>query len=155
GDRLIDAARGCRDLWHGLQERGGTGKSDDRTSPAEAKEAQEQEITDTAQEVAAAPVTPEATAPEVADLPPGEPYIETPRCTTCNECTEINNKMFVYNENMQAYIADPDAGSYRQMIEAAESCQVCIIHPGKPRDPNESNLDELIARAESFNAPPG
>jgi hypothetical protein len=79
-----------------------------------------------------------------------EPYIETPRCTTCNECTEINNKMFVYDENMQAYIADPDAGPYRDLVEAAESCQVCIVHPGKPRNPNEPNLDDLAKRAEPF-----
>jgi hypothetical protein len=51
---------------------------------------------------------------------------------------------------MQAHIADPDAGTYRQMVEAAESCQVSIIHPGKPRNPSEANLPDLIARAEPF-----
>lgn len=179
-DRLIDAARRCRDLWHGLQERGRVNNSDARTQLTEAKETREQEkerllaeksgqtghgperpvssaleeaaVTD---QVIAPPETTEAATPETADLPPDEPYIEVSRCTTCNECTEINNKMFVYNENMQAYIADPDAGSYRQLVEAAESCQVCIIHPGLPRDPNEPNLDELIARAESFNVRSG
>ena len=79
-----------------------------------------------------------------------EPYIETPRCTTCNECTQINNRMFAYDANKQAYIADPAAGSYRQLVEAAESCQVSIIHPGKPRDPAEPGLDELLVRAEPF-----
>ena len=34
--------------------------------------------------------------------------------------------------------------------EAAESCQVSIIHPGKPRNPNEPGLDELLKRAEPF-----
>jgi hypothetical protein len=94
---------------------------------------------------------PAAAAVEAAEeAPSDEPYIETPRCTTCNECTEINNRMFTYDENMQAYIADPDAGTYREMVEAAEACQVCIIHPGKPRNPGEPNLEELIARAEPF-----
>jgi hypothetical protein len=51
---------------------------------------------------------------------------------------------------MQAYITDPDAGTYRELVEAAESCQVCIIHPGKPQNSNESDLDELIKRAEPF-----
>ena len=37
-----------------------------------------------------------------------------------------------------------------QLVEAAESCQVAIIHPGKPRDPNEAGLTELLARAEPF-----
>ena len=55
-----------------------------------------------------------------------------------------------YTKLYEAYIADPDAGTYRQLVEAAESCQVAIIHPGKPRNPNEPNLDELIKRAEPF-----
>jgi len=79
-----------------------------------------------------------------------EAYIETPRCTTCNECTQINDKMFAYNENKQAYIADPAAGTYAQLVEAAETCQVAIIHPGKPRNPNEPGLEELMKRAELF-----
>jgi hypothetical protein len=79
-----------------------------------------------------------------------DPYIETPRCTTCNECMNINNKMFAYNENKQAYIANPDAGTFAQLVEAAESCQVAIIHPGKPRNPNEPGLEELLQRADPF-----
>ena len=79
-----------------------------------------------------------------------EAYIETPRCTTCEECMQINKQMFVYDGNKQAYIADLKAGTYRQMVEAAESCQVSIIHPGKPWDPSEAGLEELIARAEPF-----
>ena len=78
-----------------------------------------------------------------------EAYIETERCSTCNECTQINNKMFAYNANQQAYIADINAGTYAQLVEAAESCQVAIIHPGKPRNPNEPGLEELLKRAEA------
>jgi len=73
-----------------------------------------------------------------------------PRCTTCNECTQINDKMFGYDANKQASIINPDAGTYRQLVEAAENCQVSIIHPGKPRNPNEPGLDELMKRAEAF-----
>ena len=69
-----------------------------------------------------------AGATEAADT---MPYIETPRCSTCNECTQINNRMFAYNEDNQAYIADPRAGTFRELVEAAESCQVSIIHPGQ------------------------
>jgi hypothetical protein len=90
-------------------------------------------------------------AEPVAQADPDAAYIETPRCTTCNECTQINNNMFVYNEDMQAEIADLDAGSYRQLVEAAEICQVSIIHPGKPRNPDEPGLDELMERAAAFN----
>jgi hypothetical protein len=58
--------------------------------------------------------------------------------------------MFVYDGNKQAYIADLAAGTYRELVEAAENCQVSIIHPGKPRDPQEPGLEELLARAEAF-----
>ncbi|MBI2291011.1 MAG: ferredoxin, partial [Betaproteobacteria bacterium] len=93
---------------------------------------------------AAVPAEPEA-APSSDDA-----YIESARCTTCNECTQINNKMFAYDENKQAHIVNVDAGTYRQLVEAAESCQVAIIHPGKPRNPNEPGLEELLKRAEAF-----
>jgi hypothetical protein len=58
--------------------------------------------------------------------------------------------MFAYDDNKQAYLKDPDAGTYAQLVEAAENCQVAIIHPGKPRNANEPGLDELIKRAEAF-----
>ena len=88
----------------------------------------------------------EARAEKASD----DAYIETSRCSTCNECTQINGKMFGYDANKQAYIKDVNAGTYRQLVEAAENCQVSIIHPGKPRNPNEPGLDELIKRAEPF-----
>ncbi len=58
-----------------------------------------------------------------------EAWIETARCPSCNECQPINDRMFAYNENKQAYIKDINAGTFRQLVEAAESCQVAIIHP--------------------------
>ncbi len=98
---------------------------------------------------AAAPAA-AATAPSEPEKPSDDPYIDSARCTTCNECTTINNKMFAYNKDQQAYIANPDAGTYAELVEAAESCQMGIIHPGKPRNPDEPGLEELIARAEPF-----
>jgi hypothetical protein len=35
-------------------------------------------------------------------------------------------------------------------VDAAESCQVGVIHPGKPWDMTELRLDELIERAKPF-----
>ena len=58
--------------------------------------------------------------------------------------------MFGYDANKQASIIDPDAGTYRELVEAAENCQVSVIHPGKPRNPDERGLDELMARAKAF-----
>jgi len=58
--------------------------------------------------------------------------------------------MFAYDENQQARIVDASAGSYRELVEAAENCQVAIIHPGKPKNSNEPGLEELLKRAEPF-----
>ena len=80
-----------------------------------------------------------------------EAYIETPRCTTCDECTDLNSKMFTYDDNKQAYIAELSAGTYQQLVEAAEVCQVAIIHPGKPANLDEPGLSDLVKRAEAFN----
>ena len=81
---------------------------------------------------------------------PDEAYIETARCSTCNECTLLDPKVFAYNENQQAYIKDKKAGTYRTLVEAAESCQVSVIHPGKPWDSSEEGLEELLERAKPF-----
>jgi hypothetical protein len=58
--------------------------------------------------------------------------------------------MFAYDDNKQAYIKDATAGTYRELVEAAEACQVAIIHPGKPLNPDEPGLEELVARAKPF-----
>jgi hypothetical protein len=93
----------------------------------------------------------EVGAEEAAGAPAeGEAYIETARCTTCDECTKLNPRMFAYDENKQAYLVDPTAGTFRELVEAAEACQVAIIHPGTPWDPSEPNLDELVDRAAAF-----
>jgi hypothetical protein len=158
-DRLVREARRCADAWRSLQELGGIHNSHaallverERKVWAEQARSESKPAGAAAAEVpapAAAAVA--ASAAEAApEQSPDEPYIETPRCTTCNECTQINDRMFGYDANKQAFIIDPDAGTYRQLVEAAESCQVSIIHPGKPRNPNEPGLDELKTRAEPF-----
>jgi ferredoxin len=80
-----------------------------------------------------------------------EAWINSPLCTSCNDCTKINSLLFLYNEDKQAYIGDINSGTYAQLVEAAEICPSHCIHPGKPTNPNESGLDELIKRAEPFN----
>lgn len=96
--------------------------------------------------------------PESTDLPEAEeeisldePYIDTPLCTSCNECIRKNDRMFAYDANKQAYIKDATAGTFRDLVEAAEKCPVKIIHPGKPKNPDEPGLEELIKRAAKFN----
>jgi pyruvate-ferredoxin/flavodoxin oxidoreductase len=100
--------------------------------------------------VAAAPA-PAAAAAEAEEGLAMEPYIESARCTTCDECTKINNKMFAYNEKKQAYVKDPRAGTFKQLVQAAEKCSVRIIHPGTPLNPKEKDLDKWIERAKPFN----
>ncbi len=176
--RLTQAARRCREMWRSLQELGGINNSHARNllakekeiwqqekaqeltalshrleheagTPAPAMTAAEDRVTPAA-EPAVAEMSGEVQAEVDVEAPPDEPYIETPRCTTCDECTQINNRTFVYNENKQAYIADATGATYRELVEAAESCQVAIIHPGKPNNPDEPGLDDLMARAEAF-----
>jgi ferredoxin len=79
------------------------------------------------------------------------PYIDTPLCTSCDDCTTLNPRLFAYDDNKQAIIKDPDAGSFKDLVIAAEICPVKVIHPGKPRSPDEPGLDELIERAAPFN----
>ncbi len=111
---------------------------------------------------AAAPLAPAATAPAVApeaaeaadDEDEGmvlEAYIDSDRCTTCDECTNINKKLFAYNADKQAYIKDAKAGTFKQLVTAAERCPVSIIHPGTPLNPKEKDLEKWIARAAKFN----
>lgn len=158
-DKLMRAARRCRETWHSLQELGGIHNS--HAEKLLARERQAWEETEQRREAEAkkpGPAADAATAQAAAPAPAepeeqksaDDPYIETPRCTSCNECTKLNDKMFAYDANKQAYIANPDAGTYAQLVEAAESCQVSVIHPGKPRNPNEPGLEDLIKRAEPF-----
>jgi ferredoxin len=92
---------------------------------------------------------PAADAPVDDDLPE-EPWIDSILCTTCNDCINLNGQVFKYNANRQAVISDPTAGTYAQLVQAAEKCPSRCIHPGTPLDPNEPNLDELKERAKKF-----
>ncbi len=100
---------------------------------------------------AAAPAAAEAEVPAATATISSEPWIETALCTSCNDCRNINPQLFVYDDNKQAKIGDPSAGTFAQLVKAAEKCPARCIHPGQPLDPNEKGLDKLIARAAPFN----
>lgn len=160
---LLRQAGRCRDLWHSLQELAGIHNSHAEKALARAQrewnERAREEAAPQASPVPAveatqaAPATPVAAAPPAAEEPqrsPDEPYIETARCSSCNECIQLNPRMFAYDANQQAFIVDPAAGTYAQLVEAAENCQVAVIHPGKPRSADEPGVQELLKRAEAF-----
>jgi ferredoxin len=161
-DKVVRAARQCTAMWHLLQELGGIHNSHaarllereqklwaEKSAKAVEPAGEARPAPENAQPAAAEALP---TAPDATELQRSsdDASIETERCSSCNECILINNKMFAYNANKQAYIADLNAGTYRQLVEAAESCQVSVIHPGKPRNPDEPDVEELLKRAEPF-----
>jgi ferredoxin len=99
-------------------------------------------------EATAEPVVEEA---EEEALAFDEPYIDEPLCTTCNECTNLNPRLFQYNANKQAFIADANAGTFAELVKAAELCPGRCIHPGKPRSDDATATSEMIERAAKFN----
>jgi ferredoxin len=101
------------------------------------------------EEADAAVAEPEAAAEDEISF--DEPWIDSILCTTCDDCMSISKLLFVYNDDKQAYIPDPKLGTYAQLVAAAEACPARCIHPGKPLDPSEPGLEELIQRAEPFN----
>ncbi len=171
-EALIAAAARCGRRWRSLQELGGIDNSHaarlleqerarwnkERDAELQDRRAQAPAQARTEGESSAAPSSAngvhDATVADTGTGPEGpksdQPYIETLRCTTCEECIKINDRVFAYNENKQAYIVDPTAGTYSDLVRAAENCQVAIIHPGEPHDPDEPGLDDLLKRAEPF-----
>lgn len=172
--RLMQTVARCRTFWHRLQEQGGVHNSHAEILLAREKAQWEQARAKEQEDLRASTMaaaggngatmavanataavtkaaTPSATAPTAApERNPDEAWIDTARCPSCNECQTINDRLFKYNDNKQAYIGDVRAGTFRQMVEAAEVCQVAIIHPGKPWNPDEPGLPELLQRAEAF-----
>jgi pyruvate-ferredoxin/flavodoxin oxidoreductase len=79
------------------------------------------------------------------------PWIETEKCTACDECVNINPRIFAYNAKKKAYVKDATAGPYKDLVRAAERCTAGVIHPGLPRDRSEKGMDKLVQRAQAFN----
>ena len=79
------------------------------------------------------------------------PWLETEECTSCDECIKLNNNIFAYNDDNKAYIKDPNAGPYTDLVPATEKCTAGVIHPGLPKDKSGKDIDKWIARGEKFN----
>lgn len=167
---LVRATEDRRDFWRMLRALAGIGAAVDpeeiaRQVRAEMAQALARTLVELASGGAAA--LPAALESPGAALAPGgdaaaaagnasgdgyiAPWIDTAECTACDECININPKVFAYNDKKQAYIKDAAAGPYRDLVRAAEKCTAQVIHPGTPRDPNEKDAEKLKKRAEKYN----
>jgi pyruvate-ferredoxin/flavodoxin oxidoreductase len=79
------------------------------------------------------------------------PWLETEDCTACDECINLNPKIFQYNKDKKAYIKDPKGGPYKDLVVAAEKCTAQVIHPGLPSDTSLKDIEKWIKRGEKFN----
>jgi len=77
-------------------------------------------------------------------------WIETPECTACDECVDIAPKIFQYNDDQLAIVVDPKAGSFKDIVKAAEKCTAGCLHPGTPWNGSEKDLEKLVKRAEKY-----
>ncbi len=77
-------------------------------------------------------------------------WVDRNECTSCDECVNINPKIFAYDDEKKARVKDPKGGPYKDIVRSAEKCTGKCIHPGTPHDPNEKGLDKLIKRAEKY-----
>ncbi len=82
---------------------------------------------------------------------PMAPWLDTELCTSCDECVNLNPKMFAYDAKRKAFIKDPRGGPYQDLVKAAERCTASVIHPGVPTDRSAKDIDRWIARAKKYN----
>jgi pyruvate-ferredoxin/flavodoxin oxidoreductase len=92
-----------------------------------------------------------ATAAPAAAADYMAPWLDTQECTACDECTNLNPAIFAYNEAKKAFIKDPLAGPYKDLVKAAEKCTAQVIHPGMPADRSDADIDKWIARGAKYN----
>jgi len=78
-------------------------------------------------------------------------WVDTPECTTCDECMKLAPRVFAYNGDKKTIILDPKGGKYADIVKAAEKCTASCIHPGTPWNRNEPGVEKLMQRAAKFN----
>jgi pyruvate-ferredoxin/flavodoxin oxidoreductase len=166
---IVESCEDRRDFWKMLRALAGAGKPE--ISRAEIEDQVRREVTGriasglmqlaggggegiaALTDAAVATATPgaEAAAVPAADGDYLAPWIDTPQCTSCDECTNLNGKIFAYNAEKKAFIKDPQGGPFKDLVKAAEKCTARVIHPGRPRDRSAKDIDKWIKRAEKFN----
>ncbi|WP_308874383.1 4Fe-4S domain-containing protein [Thiothrix subterranea] len=92
-----------------------------------------------------------ATGAPAANAGSFEPvWVDSPECTACDECININPAIFAYNDQKKAIVINPQGGPFKDIVKAAEKCTAGCLHPGTPHNPNEAGLDKLVARAAKY-----
>ena len=119
------------------------------SSPRPAKAAKGEAVVEAKAE-APAPAAPKVEAVKPAAPDAQEPWVDSPLCTSCNDCVAMNPALFVYDGNKQVRIGDPRAGTFAQLVKAAEACPAKCIHPGTPMNVDEPGLADLLPRAARF-----
>lgn len=82
------------------------------------------------------------------------PWLETEHCSACDECMQLNAKIFAYNADKKAVIQEPRGGPYRDLVKAAEKCTAGVIHPGLPDAAERAatpDIESWIKRGERYN----
>jgi pyruvate-ferredoxin/flavodoxin oxidoreductase len=159
---IVESAQDRLDFWIMLKALAGVGKEVGPPEDMETKIRTElvQKIAGSLMQLAggegtvALPATAVGEAPAAAPVMEGDymaPWIDTDQCTTCDECININKKIFVYNDKKKAIIKDPRGGPYRDIVKSAEKCTAGVIHPGLPADRSEKDIEKWIKRGEKFN----
>ncbi|MDJ0868922.1 MAG: 2-oxoacid:acceptor oxidoreductase family protein [Myxococcota bacterium] len=164
---MVEASEDRRDFWTQLRALAGVGETP--TSVEDVEERVRREVVgriasglmqlagggDAAAALddlaAAAPAAAEPAATAAAAGDAMAPWIDTPECTSCDECIDLNPQIFAYDESGKAFIQNPTGGPYRDLVKAAERCTARVIHPGLPRDRSEKDIDKWIARGEKYN----
>ncbi len=152
----VEMVRSCEErlqFWHQLKDltsKGGAAADETAIANRVRQELIAQLSSGLGLGASAAPAT--ASAVPAATAEGYEPvWVDTPECTACDECMNINPKIFAYDANKKAVVINAKGGSFLDIVKAAEKCTASIIHPGTPWNMSEANLDKLKLRAAKFN----
>jgi pyruvate-ferredoxin/flavodoxin oxidoreductase len=154
----VEMVRSCEErlqFWHQLKDltNSGGAQADEAAIASRVRQELIQQLTSGLGGVPTPAAQPSAGAAPAAAAAEGyeKVWIDTPECTACDECMNINAKIFGYNDQEKATVLNPTAGTFLDIVKAAEKCTASIIHPGTPWNMNEPNLDKLKLRAAKFN----
>jgi pyruvate-ferredoxin/flavodoxin oxidoreductase len=157
----VEMVRSCEErmqFWHQLKDLAGLNRAEagavDETAIANRVRQELIQKLSSGMSITASDAAPVAVATPVAAVAAGgheAVWIDSPECTACDECMNINAKIFGYNDQKKAVVLNATAGTFLDVVKAAEKCTAGVIHPGTPWNMKEANLEKLKQRAAKFN----